>query len=115
MVSRLSGPLGSDEDRDEFQIGRMLIWVRYAPNQTRSLVLSKAKELLPLLESDIPAVEALVTRTIGSEFSDEVAGIMIELDGSASYTCTFFDGKYEGEFIAVKRTSAGEFIVQSRS
>lgn len=107
MLKRLSGPLTAYPDRDEFQIGRMLVWVRYPIGQDRSACLTRAEELLPSLELDISKAAELATREKGSTVPATVAGIMIEADGSASYDCTFFDGEHEGDFLTVHRDSAG--------
>jgi hypothetical protein len=110
MTKRLSGPLGSYADRDEFQIGQTLVWVKYPPNQNRVSLLSRAEELFPVLEFDISKVEELATKAIGSSISASVIGITIEPDSSASYMCTFFDGEYEDEFISVNRMIDGSLV-----
>ena len=107
MTKRLTGALGSHADRDEFQIGQTLVWVKYPPNQNRVSLLSRAEKLFPVLEFDISKVEELATKAIGSSISASVIGITIESDSSASYMCTFFDGEYEDEFISVNRMIDG--------
>lgn len=111
MMKRLSGPLGSYPDRDEFQIGRFLVWVKYPSGKDRLACLRNAEEIFPDLESDIVKVEELATASIGSSVPATVAGITIEADRSASYVCTFFDGEYEDEFISIRRDSGGNLVV----
>jgi hypothetical protein len=110
MTKRLSHPLGSYADRDEFQIGRTLVWVKYPPNENRISLLSKAEELLPVLEFDVSKVEELATKTIGSSISATVIGVTIEPDSSASYTCTFFDGEFEDVYIFINRKIDGSLV-----
>lgn len=110
MKKRLSGPLGSYPDRDEFQIGTMLIWVKYPPGQDRLVCLDRAEKILPILESDIVKAEQLATACVGSSVQATVIGIAIETDGSASYDCTFFDGEHEDTFISIDRASGGGLV-----
>lgn len=110
MTKRLSGPLGSYSDRDEFQIGKTLVWVMYPPDEDRSACLYRAERIFPVLESDIAEVEELATVSAGSSTPAMVIGITIELDGSASYECTFFDGEHEDEFISIKRSAGGGLV-----
>lgn len=52
----LSGPLTSYADRDEFQIDRVLVWVKYPANGNRSAALLRANELFPEIWQAIPEV-----------------------------------------------------------
>ncbi|WP_445769493.1 hypothetical protein [Rheinheimera sp.] len=110
MKKRLSDPLGSYSDRDEFQIGRMLVWVIYPSDEDRSACLYRAEKIFSVLESDIVKVEERVTVSAGSSTPATVIGITIEPDGSASYECTFFDGEHEDEFISIKRNVGGGLV-----
>ena len=110
MTKRLSGPLGSYPDRDEFQIGAMLIWVKYPSNKDRLSCLHRAEEILPDLESDVAKVEELATARAGCTVPATVIGITIEADGSAAYECTFFDGEYEDELISIHREPGGDLV-----
>lgn len=112
MTARLMEPLGSYPDYDEFQIGRMLIWVKYAPDIDRAFQLAEADKRLLILEDDIPALEQLVTMKVCSSVSAKVIGIHIEPDGLAEYDCTFYEGVHEDEICSVSRLPNGklEFI-----
>jgi hypothetical protein len=112
MTTRLSGPLGSWDDRDEFQIGTTLVWVNYTSAASRDLQLSKAEALLPALERDVSTVEELVRKTVGSSVGATVAGIAIRPDGSSTYQCTFFGGDHEDEFFSVERKANGDLSIE---
>ncbi len=78
------------------------------PSQTDyPLCLNKADTLLPGLIADIDAVEVKAAQSVESDAPSSVFGIWIEPDGSASYTCGFFDGKMEGELVEVERSQEG--------
>lgn len=118
MTARLIEQLGSYPDYDEFQIGRMLIWVKYAPDIDRAFQLAEADKRLLVLEDDIPAVEQLVTMKVCSSVSAKVIGIHIEPDGLAEYDCTFYERYervHEDEIFSVSRLPNGklEFICTS--
>jgi hypothetical protein len=110
MTTRLSGPLGSYPDRDEFQVGRMLVWVKYPSGKDRVACLRNAEKILPDLESDVAKVEELATVSVGSSVPATVAGITIDADSSASYGCIFCDGEHEDEFISIHRESGGRLV-----
>lgn len=113
MKNRLLSPLGSYPDQDEFQIGGILVWVKYTSNKNRVICLQKAEEILPVLESDIAKVEELATTSAGSTIPATVIGITIETNGSAAYECTFFDGEHEDEYISIVRDSIGNLVVRT--
>ena len=114
MTKHFSGPLGSYPDRDEFQIGSILVWVIRSSggssDEEHSACLCRADKIFPALESDIVKVEELAKVSVGSSTPATVIGITIEPDGSASYECTFFDGEHEDEFISIKRTAGGDLV-----
>ncbi|HIC8860555.1 MULTISPECIES: hypothetical protein [Aeromonas] len=114
MTNRLLNLLGSYPKCDEFQIGRLLIWVEYPSGKNRVACLRNAEEILPELESDISRVEELAAISIGSSVPATVAGIRIEADRSASYECTFFDGEHEDEFITIRRDSGGYLFAEAQ-
>lgn len=66
MDSGLSGPLGSYPDRDEFQIGRMLVWVYYLEGEDRLLRLSKANAIFPALLAETLKVEVMASKVAGN-------------------------------------------------
>ena len=45
----LSGPLGSYEDKEEFQVDRTLVWVEISSRSERQASIDKANELLPAI------------------------------------------------------------------
>ena len=104
---RLVEPLSSYPDRDEFQIGRVLVVVKYDQARARAEQVSEAGERLHFFEADILSVEALVEKAVSSTYPATVIGIHIEPDGTASYDCTFFKGEHEDEFFGVHRATNG--------
>lgn len=110
MTKRLSGSLGSYLERDEFQIGTMLVWVKYPSNKDRLSRWQRAEEILPVLESDVSRVEELATARAGCAVPATVIVITIEADGSAAYECTVFDGEHEDEFISIIREPGGDLV-----
>ncbi|MFZ6778140.1 hypothetical protein ACO0LD_15015 [Undibacterium sp. Ji83W] len=91
MDDELSGPLGSYPDRDEFQIGRMLVWVYYLEGDDRLLRLSKANAIFPALLAEISKVEVMASKFAGNNLYLQIIGISIKPDGIAKYTCRHED------------------------
>lgn len=110
-MSRLDFQLGQYEDRDEFQVDELIVWVTYAPTQDRATQLRRAEALFPLLESDIQKVEELTTQTVGSSVKATAIGLLIRPDGSASYQCTFFGGSHDDQFVDVERGTDGALSI----
>ncbi|MGL6262557.1 hypothetical protein ACSZMC_01075 [Aeromonas jandaei] len=115
MTNRLLSLLGSYPECDEFQIGRLLVWVEYPSGRDRLACLRNAEAILPELESDISRVEELAAMSIESAVPATVTGIRIEAERSASYECTFFDGEHEDEFITISRDSGGYLFADAQS
>ena len=69
--------------------------------------LRRADALLPTLIADMAAVEQIATQAVGSDAPSKVFDIWIEPDGTASYTCGFFDGKMEDQLVDVERSQEG--------
>jgi len=108
MEGELSDPLGSYPDRDEFQIGRMLVWVYYLDGAERELRLSEANAIFSTLLVDIPNVELVARAAVGSGICLELMGISIKPDNQAIYAYMYDD---EENFISVTRTADGRLLL----
>lgn len=108
MDSELIGPLGSYPDRDEFQIGRMLVWVYYLEGEDRILRLSKANAIFPTLLAEIPKVEVMAGKVAGNDLYLQIIGISIKPDGSARYSCRHDDDR---DIIGLFRTDDGRLTL----
>ena len=69
--------------------------------------LRNADTLLPALIADIGAVEVIATEAVKSDAPSKVFDIWIEPDGTASYTCGFFEGEMTDELVIVERSQQG--------
>ncbi|MCS3418532.1 hypothetical protein HX875_17945 [Pseudomonas yamanorum] len=84
------------------------VCIRVPSRANYSAYLQNADALLPALIADIGAVEAIATKAVGSDCPAKVFDVWIAPDGSASYTCGFFDGAMEDELVGVKRSQEGD-------
>jgi hypothetical protein len=111
-MARLTCLLGSypDSKTDEFQVGSMLVWVKYSPEKSRDLQLAEAEELFAEIEEEIPSIADLVTSSLGSSTPATVRGISISPDRSVDYDCTFFDGEYFDQSFFVHREPNGDLL-----
>ncbi|ROM33629.1 hypothetical protein BK648_22840 [Pseudomonas poae] len=83
------------------------VCVRVPNRANYSAYLQSADALLPALITDIGAVEAIAAKAAGSDFPAKVFDVWIAPDGSASYTCGFFGGVLEDEWVNVERSQEG--------
>ncbi|MFZ6757822.1 hypothetical protein ACO0K9_11490 [Undibacterium sp. Ji50W] len=106
MNSVLSEPLDSYPDGDEFQIGRVLIWVQYMEGGDRVLRLSKVDTIFLALQADIPKVEAMASQVSGDDM--QVIAISIKPDDSTIYTCR---QDYDEDSVDIVRTVDGRLML----
>ncbi len=83
------------------------VCIRVPSRTDYSAYLRSADLLLPALIADIGAVEVKAAKAVESDALSTVFDIWIETDGTASYTCGFFDGEMEGELVVVDRSQDG--------
>ncbi|SRR5579885_3157947 len=66
-----SNKLGSFPDREEFQVGQVIVWVKIPPHGNRATWLERANSIFEQVWPSIPAVISaaeLVSRTLVPEF-----------------------------------------------
>lgn len=107
--AELSRPLSTYPDRDEFQMGRMLVWVFYLDREDRLSRLSMANSIFPALLAEIPKVEVMASKLAGNGQYLQVIGISIKPDGSTRYSCRHEDDD-ENE-IHIVRTGDGRLML----
>lgn len=110
---RLVDPLGRYEDRDEFQVGRLLVHVLRGAGDDADVARERAEGRLDALQGAFPEVCALVGQASGIDGAIECMGLWIHVDGSADYECTSFDDGCEEIFVTVHRDPGGALRVDS--
>jgi hypothetical protein len=94
---QLIAHLGKYEERDEFQIGRMLVNVMHDQSDDRNVTLDRAEQQLDALLRAMPDVLVLAGNALGFDCDAQCFGLWIYGDGSADYHCGSFGvGSTEG-------------------